>query len=877
MRRHDGFQPFSFFAAFSTVVLFTLLYSVAVRAGVIVAPPGPGPGPGDGCPGPDGHLGFHDPSAVLDVGVESQAVAVADLDGDGTQDIVAADTVGDRIRIRFGSGDGSFWGTHTWTMGDGPTDVDVGDFNGDGYEDILATNVHADRVRIRWGAAHEPWSDWSWWATGDGPIRVAVGDVNDDGLDDFVTTNVYGSNSITVRRRLAAGGFDTQTYGAPEAASDIQLVDLDDDGDLDMAYPSDIHHARVAVRLNDGDGTFGGAVLSGMASAFDVSFHALTFGDYDEDGHVDVIAARNTHSLVRALGNGDGTFSSPVAAPTGNNPIHVITDDFNRDGNLDIVVSHFFGGLNLSLYLGDGDGNMNGPVDLGVNYPAGTLFDVAAADFNGDGFQDIVYTDYQEAFLMLSDSPCPEPSLPCRGAAGSLAFEGDPESVLEVGTESQAIAAADLDGDGDQDIVAADTVGDRIRIRFGDGDGTFSGTQTWAMGDGPTDVEVGDFNDDGYQDIIATNFHTDRVRIRWGAASQPWLNWSWWGTGNGPMRVAVGDVNGDGRDDFVTTNVLGGNSITVRRRLAAGGFDSQSYPAPEAAADIALVDVDADGDLDMVYPSEIHNARLAVRRNSGTGAFGAALLSDMGSGFSDNITSLTFGDYNEDGKVDVIATRNTHSLVRALGNGNGTFSSPVAAPTGNNPWHLVTADFNLDGHLDIAVTHFASGQGISLYLGQGDGNMVGPQNLGVDLPTGALFDLAVADFDEDGFQDIAFTGYQDAFLLLSDSPCDDVTPPRIESYRRGDANGDGSVDLADAVSTLGCLFLGARCSQCPDAADTNDDGQVDLGDVVSTLTYLFQDPTPPPAPGPRSCGRDATPDRLSRCVYDACSSVGVLR
>jgi len=845
------------------------------HAGTIVI--GPGPGPSHPCTGPNGYLGFDDPQAVLDVGVETQAVAVADLDEDGTLDIVAADTVGDRIRIRFGNGDGTFWGTHTWTMGDGPTDVAVGDFNGDGRQDIIATNVHDDRVRIRWGAAEQRFSDWSWWATGDGPIRVAVGDLNGDALDDFVTSNVYGDNTITVRRRLAAGGFDSQTYGAPDAASDIVLVDVDDDGDLDMAYPSGIHNALIAVRRNQGDGTFAAAVTSGTSSDYAENIHALAFGDFDEDGLVDAIAVRNTHSMVRVLGNGDGTFSAPVEAPTGNNPIHVVAADFNRDGDLDFVVSHFSNGLYLSVYLGQGNGNVSGPVDLDVNWAGSTLFDVAAGDFDQNGFLDLVYTDYGRAHLMLSDAPCGPPAPPCGEAVGSLDFD-PPQSVLEVGTESQAIAVGDLDGDGTQDIVAADTVGDRIRIRFGSGDGTFWGTHTWTMGDGPTDVAVGDFNGDGHRDIIATNFHDDRVRIRWGADEQRFSDWSWWATGDGPMRVAVGDLNADGRDDFVTSNVLGSNSITVRRRLAAGGFDSQSYSAPDGASDIALVDVDQDGDLDIVYPSGIHNATIAVRRNAGGGAFGDPILSNMGNGYGDNFSALTFGDFDEDGKLDVIGARNTHSLVRALGNGNGTFSSPVAAPTGNNPVHIVTADFDFDGHLDFAVSHFSAGQGIRVFLGQGDGNMIGPANLGVAWPNGALFDLAVGDFDEDGLVDVAFTDYQDAYLMLSDSPCESdppppPPPPAREVFRRGDSNGDGRVELSDAINTLGCLFLGSRCTSCPDAEDANDDGRRDLGDAVSILSVLFQSGPPLPAPGVSTCGSDPTRDDLGACRYDSCPTL----
>jgi hypothetical protein len=850
------------------VLLSIALAGSHARGGAIIVNP-------DRCPEPAGYLGFKDPQAVLDVGTETQAVAVADLDADGTRDIVAADTVGDRIRIRFGSGDGTFWGTHTWTMGDGPTDVAIGDFDGDGHRDIIATNFFEDRVRIRWGADSQSWAGFSSWATGDGPWRVAVGDLNGDGRDDFVTSNTL-DNSLTVRRREADGGFDSQTYGAPEQVNDIQLADVDDDGDLDLVYPSGLHNAQIAVRLNDGSGVFGNPILSGMGSVYAENFLALTLGDYDEDGNLDVIASRNTHSLVRALGNGDGTFSWPVAAPTGQNPIHLISDDFNLDGDLDFAISHFSTELAISLYLGQGNGNVVGPVDLGVEFPLGKVFDLASGDFNQDGFPDIAYTDYEDALLMLSDYPCDRsPAPPCREAVGHLAF-GDGQAVLDVGTEAQAVVAADLDGDGTQDVLATDTAGDRIRIRFGSGDGTFWGTHTWVMGDGPTDVAVGDFDGDGHRDIIATNYHEDRVRIRWGADSQSWAAFSSWATGDGPWRVAVGDINGDGRDDFVTTNVLGGNSLTVRRREADGGFDSQTYSAPEQANDLRLADVDDDGDLDLVYPSGLHNAQIAVRRNSGTGAFGEPLLSDMGSGFDDRFQAIAVGDYDEDGRLDIIAARNTHSLVRALGKGNGQFVSPVAAPVGNNPVHLVAADFDRDGHLDLAASHYANGGSLSLYVGQGNGNLTGPMDLGGTLPSSRDLDVAAGDFNGDGFPDLVCTDFGKAYLMLSDSPCDEEPPPPpppAEVFRRGDSNGDGTVNIADAISTLACQFLGAACTTCPDAEDANDDGRRDLGDAVFTLIVLFQGTASLPPPGGEHCGRDPTRDDLPACEYDSCPAL----
>jgi hypothetical protein len=86
-------------------------------------------------------------------------------------------------------------------------------------------------------------------------------------------------------------------------------------------------------------------------------------------------------------------------------------------------------------------------------------------------------------------------------------------------------------------------------------------------------------------------------------------------------------------------------------------------------------------------------------------------------------------------------------------------------------------------------------------------------------------------------------------------------------FLRGDANLDGSFDIADPTSVLGCLFLGAACSECPDAADSNDDGGVDLSDAAYSLGYLFLGGPPPARPGPDVCGPDPTTDRLPACRY----------
>ena len=92
-----------------------------------------------------------------------------------------------------------------------------------------------------------------------------------------------------------------------------------------------------------------------------------------------------------------------------------------------------------------------------------------------------------------------------------------------------------------------------------------------------------------------------------------------------------------------------------------------------------------------------------------------------------------------------------------------------------------------------------------------------------------------------------------------------------QSFRRGDTNGDGGVDVSDAVSVLGYLFLGDSAPTCLDAADADDSGKLDLTDAVVTFGFLFLGSRDIPAPGARSCGADPTDDDDLDCEsYGEC-------
>ena len=94
----------------------------------------------------------------------------------------------------------------------------------------------------------------------------------------------------------------------------------------------------------------------------------------------------------------------------------------------------------------------------------------------------------------------------------------------------------------------------------------------------------------------------------------------------------------------------------------------------------------------------------------------------------------------------------------------------------------------------------------------------------------------------------------------------EMTPS--ESFRRGDVDSSGDLNITDPVALLGFLFLGGTAPRCPDAADADDSGDFNITDPISILGYLFLGGSAPPAPGPQECGSDPTPDSLERCATD---------
>lgn len=325
---------------------------------------------------------------------------------------------------------------------------------------------------------------------------------------------------------------------------------------------------------------------------------------------------------------------------------------------------------------------------------------------------------------------------------------GDAQHFV-TGDAPLALAIADFNGDGNLDVVTANSAQNVVALLLGAGDGTFQLNNTFGAASGIKDVTVGDLNEDGHPDVITGNDGTISILLNntGGAFAAPNNIFS----AGVFTQVILADFNKDGNLDYAASSAvpfLGG--VFVRLGNGDGTFanNATTIGNPNTPISVAAGDFNGDGHTDIIT-ANTGNSTVSVYPGAGTGAFGDAVNTSTGPSTSPN--AVAAGDFDGDGNLDAVtANVQTGSLAILLGNGDGTFTLGDAPGQLSFAAKVAVGDVDGDGNQDIVTANSASND-ITLLFGLGDGTFTFQNRLAVGTQP---FETSMGDVNNDGLVDL---------------------------------------------------------------------------------------------------------------------------
>lgn len=300
------------------------------------------------------------PAGTYASGQQTFGIAVGDLTGDGHLDIVASnygselDANRGFLTYYRGRGDGTFDSKIEIPVGDGPIGVVLADLDGDGRDDIANTNYREDTISILFSHGDGTFSAPDFVRTAVRPRNLNFGDLDGDGdldlavADEGLTLIPGVPGGITILNNQGAGHFVfSGDYPAGVNSHNVQIADLNGDGEQDLAV-ANYGSNQVSILIGRGNRSFEAPV---QLSTPPVPLCSIV-GDYNQDGIPDLATATFEESKIAVFtGYGDGTFSPAATLAVGQGPFFVLTGDYNRDGIPDYATANS-GSDNLSVLLG---------------------------------------------------------------------------------------------------------------------------------------------------------------------------------------------------------------------------------------------------------------------------------------------------------------------------------------------------------------------------------------------------------------------------------------------------------------------------------------------------------------------------------------------
>jgi len=733
--------------------------------------------------GPVLHAGFKAEQNVIvqsDANVP-QSVCTADLDGDGDLDVLAAFSKDSMIGWYANDGSGRFGPQQVITTAAGGTlSVCTADLDADGDLDVLSAS--ASDNEIAWyandGSGH--FGSKRVIATEvPGAKSVCAADLDGDGDLDVLSASYkyyfdgvwHLESSIVWYPSDGTGQFGTQHVIMTETegyrAQSVYVADLDGDGDLDVlsAFLINSSDGKIAWYANDGTGQFGPQQVITTAAHWVTCVHA---SDLDGDGDLDVLSASGNDKIAWYANDGTGQFDPQqvlttgafyIIYPTATDGVNwVYAVDLDGDEDLDVLAASYVRGPStvderIAWYANDGSGHFGS--QQVITTAAKGARSVCAADLDGDGDLDVMSASYD------NDPQAPIGKIAWYANDGVGEF-GSQHAITTAADGARCVYAADLDGDGDLDVLSASWEDDKIAWYANDGSGHFGSQQVIGReADGATSIYAADLDGDGDLDVLSASYWDGK--IAWYAND---------GSGYfGPQQVITveapgancvyaADLDGDADVDVLSasSDLSGPGKIAWYANDGSGHFGRQEVitTGTDGGESVYAADLDGDGDIDVLSASYTHktdrptNSKIAWYVNDGTGHFASQqVISTAVRG-----PKCVYGaDLDADGDLDVLSASSADDKIAWYANdGTGQFGPQQVTTNAADGAHSVyAADLDGDGNLDVLSASYLDDE-IAWYANDGTGQF-GPQQVTTTAAIGADCVYA-ADLDGDGDLDV---------------------------------------------------------------------------------------------------------------------------
>ena len=363
-------------------------------------------------------------STTYPVGMEPKAVAVADFNNDGKNDLATVNRSANNVSILLGDGAGNFGAATNFSTGDTfsePFALAVGDFNNDGKTDVVVSKPNVGSISLLLGNGSGGLGAPTNFSVGENPGTFGVGDFNGDNKSDLAVADPgFNNGGVYILLGNGTGSFGSPAkFTAGSRPRYIAVADFNRDNKSDLAVANvGFNFNKISILLGNGAGGFSAPTDFAVGS----SPIGLVVRDFNKDTFLDIaVANMDSHNVSILKGDGQGSFGQATNFPANSFPLSITSGDFDGDGKLDLAVGANSSDARISILRGDDTGQFTFP----ASFTAGSgPQDVAVGDFTGNGPTGLAVANASGNTVSVLIGPFPSVSI-----GSSSVVEGDNGTV----------------------------------------------------------------------------------------------------------------------------------------------------------------------------------------------------------------------------------------------------------------------------------------------------------------------------------------------------------------------------------------------------------------------------------------------------------------